>query len=504
MKLILSTLFLLLTVISVYAQSDLQITHDQKILGKNLKINTDINGIEYVFPERIEHFYVDTLSHLVTVQLRGITRNEKYLNNSGNILVYDLVDRNVKWSQKINYAQNDILQQKDMMIRTARLKSYCINIENGENKWEIPNQINYVNAKQNIGIGYKCTTFAGFNTLEGINLNTGEALWKRVLNGKYEWNSNFGRIFMWDGAFRLNDSTVIVVVRGLHAINLKTGNGWDYDAVTGTFDYRGYISDLVSNILVDSSSIFLASKTQITRLAHSGKVEWTQPLPRDSTSKSSIFIKDSLLYMINKGYGISGYKQKLDGRPFLATFDLKTGKQHFLTVIEDKKQQINGFKVNKDTVLLAFKNKISKYSLIDGSLIAEKTFALDSLGELKDFIGGLVYIKAGATYKSLESVDSTKNYLWTGADKILTLNKKLEVSNDIDAKQIYICYLKTKDYRFIAKENETIVLDKADKIVAELQVSASAKLIGSKLYDMQKQNFIEIDVAELIKRPFKP
>jgi hypothetical protein len=503
MKLILATLFFLLTVVSVYAQSDLQIVHDQKVLGKNLQNNSDISGVAYVFPERIEHFYIDTLSNLMTVQLRGVTKNEKYLNNSGNVLVYDLVNKNVKWSQKMNYSQDNILQRKDMMIRISRLKSYCINVENGENKWDIQNQINYIDTRQNIGIGYKSTAFAGFNTLEGIDLKTGEALWKKTLNGKYEWNSNFSRIFMWDGAFRLNDSTTVIVIRGLHGINLKTGKGWDYDAVTGTFDYRGYISGLFSNILVDSTSIFMASKTKITRLDYDGKIKWTQPLPVDSTSSSSIFIKDSLLCMVNKGYGISGYSQKFDGKPYLATYDLKTGNQHLLTVIEGKKQQINGFKVNKDAILLVFKNRVSKYSLIDGSLITEKTFVLDSLKELTTFTGGLVYIKADATYKSLESIDSTKNYLWTEAGKLLKLNEKLEVMNEVDVKQIYLCYLKTKDYRFIAKENETIVLDKAGKIVAELQVSANAKLIGSKLYDRQKQNFIEIDVAELMKGQIK-
>ncbi len=500
MKRILSSLFFLLTIASVYAQSDLQIIHNEKVIGKNLKTKTDIKAIEYVFPERIEQTYIDTLSNLLTVQLRGVTKNEKYLNNSGNVLVYDLANKNTKWSQKINFAQSDILQQKDRMIRTSVNKSYCLNMDDGKTIWDVQNKIYFIDAKQDVGIGYKCTTFAGFNTLEGINLKTGEALWKRVLNGKYEWNSTFGRIFMWDGAFHLNDSTAIVVIRGLHAINLKTGNGWDYDAVTGTFDYRGYISGLVSNILVDSSSIFMASKTQLTRLDRNGKIEWSQPLPRDSTSKSSIFRKDSLLYMVNKGYGISGYKQKFDGKPYLATFDLKTGTPHLFAIIEGKKQQINAFKVNKDTILLAFKDKIAKYSLIDGSLIAEKIVELDSLGEFNDFVGKLVYIKTDSTYKSLESIDASKNYLWTEKGKLLTINAKLETSNEIDVKQLYVCYLKTKDYSFIAKENETIVLDKAGKIVAELQVSANAKLIGSKLYDVQKQNFIEIDIAELLKR----
>ena len=207
--------------------------------------------------------------------------------------------------------------------------------------------------------------------------------------------------------------------------------------------------------------------------------------------------------MVNNGYGIAAnnnvYKQVPEGKPYLASFNLKTGEQHLFTIIGDKKQQINGYKVKKDTVLLVFKNKISKYSLKDFSLISEKTFVLDSLKELKNFVSRLVYIKADATYKRLVSIDSTQNYVWSETEKVLKLNDKLEVMNEVDVKQFYYLYLKTKDYRFIAKENETIVLDKADKIVATIQASSNAKLIGSKLYDTQKQNLVVIDLAGLIK-----
>jgi hypothetical protein len=71
--------------------------------------------------------------------------------------------------------------------------------------------------------------------------------------------------------------------------------------------------------------------------------------------------------------------------------------------------------------------------------------------------------------------------------------------NEVDTRQFYYLYLKTKDYRFIAKENETIVLDKADKIVATFHASSEAKLIKSKLYDNQKQSLVVIDLSNLIK-----
>ena len=501
---------------TVYAQSEIQIPDKVIVNGKNYKTNNDIRAKEYVFPERIENSFIDTISNLLTVQLRGISKNGKYLNNSGNILLYDLSNNKVKWSKKINYGQSNIEQFNNVIIHTIANKSYRLSMDNGENEWEVKNKIYYADPFQNIGIGYKIKAMSGYtNTLEGIDLRTGNAIWKREINREYSWND----------IFHLNDSVIVVGAAGLHAINLKNGTGWDYNTVTGKKDYTATVAanaagvvlgvltgtfvtstghslvrDVVSNVLIDSSNIYIASKEQITRLDHYGKVQWTSPLPKDLTSKSSIFIKDSLLYIINGGYAFMGNRQLDFGTPFIAAFDIKSGRQMFLTPIEGGKQQINGFQIYNDTVLIVLKNNISKYSLINGSLIAVKTFDIDSLSELRYFVGSQVYIKSDSVFKSLETIDSTRHYLWTKSGKILELNDKLEVMNQIEYNQIYLYYLRTKDYRFITRQNETIVLDKANKIVADLKASSDAKLLGSKLYDMQEKSFIEIDLDEFIKK----
>ena len=499
MKHLLLSLFFLLTIASVYPQSELQISHTKKVIGKNLKTNSDIRATEYVFPERINDISVDTITNLLTVQLRGLTKNEKYLTKNGDILLYNLTNDSLKWSKKLNYYAGKIHQQGDMIIRTEENKSYCMDIETGEDKWDIPNRIYIVDAKHRIGIGYKTKGFGGDGTLQGINLTTGAVIWDRKLKDGYEWDNT--HTYKLEGFFHLNDSVLIAVVRGLHAMNVKTGKGWDYDAVTGYLHFvYGSVGDQVSNLIMDSTSIYWATKTQITRINKNGNIEWKAILPAEFTGKSTIFIKDSLLHMVNQGYGISvakinDFKQVPIGRPYLGTFSLKTGMQLLLAIIEDKKQQINGLKVSKDTVFLVFKNRISKYNDNDASLISEKTYVLDSLKELKGFVDKLVYIKADSTYKRLESIDSTKHYVWTEKEKVLKLNENLEIMNEVDVKQFYYLYLKTKDYRFIAKENETIILDKADKIVATLQASSDAKLIGSKLYVTQKQNLVVIDLA---------
>lgn len=51
--------------------------------------------------------------------------------------------------------------------------------------------------------------------LEGIDLNNGQVLWKRELNGEYGWND----------VFYTNDSTLVVAAAGLHSLDTKTGKG---------------------------------------------------------------------------------------------------------------------------------------------------------------------------------------------------------------------------------------------------------------------------------------
>jgi len=61
-------------------------------------------------------------------------------------------------------------------------------------------------------------------------------------------------------------------------------------------------------------------------------------------------------------------------------------------------------------------------------------------------------------------------------------------------------YLKTKDYKFLARNNETTVIDNQNKKVADLNVSRNALLIGLKLFDIQEKSFMEIDLNELFKK----
>ncbi|MFT3753899.1 MAG: hypothetical protein QM800_13825 [Paludibacter sp.] len=58
----------------------------------------------------------------------------------------------------------------------------------------------------------------------------------------------------------INDTIAIIAALGLHSVNLKNGTGWDYDATTGEYLLQAMKRDIRSNVIIDSSDIYFASK----------------------------------------------------------------------------------------------------------------------------------------------------------------------------------------------------------------------------------------------------
>ena len=513
MKKLVTIGFFCFSTLTILAQSELSIQNSEKVIGTNSRTNEKILAKEYIFPERIDQYQLDSVSGFVAVQLRGTSKNGKWLNNSGNIVLFDLRANKIRWAKKINYSQSSIKQFGHLLIQKINDKSYCLNVGNGEVMWEVKNSISYFERGRNLGIGYKSNNLTGStNTLEGIDLLNGNNIWKREISREYSWND----------IFHLNDSVLIVAAAGLHSINLTDGIGWDYHTITGAKDYKSTIAtnvagaalgvltgsylmstgsdlvrDVVSNVLIDSSNIYFASRENIARLDQRGNVKWSFSFPKGLASNSSIFMKDSLIYMVNKGFAFMGNRQIDFGTPFLAAYNKNTGKQHFFNTLNDKKDQIGGFKIIKDEIILILKDRVLKYSLVNGSLVLEKSFDMGLVGELSYFIGDQAYLKRDNSFVCLVTSDSTSHYLYTKTGKILKLNSQFDLAEQLDYKQLYICYLKTKDIRFLAKDQGTTVIGRDNQNHAELKITGNAILKGSKLYDIQEKSFIELELKEL-------
>lgn len=486
MKKALIAIVLLLIVIASHSQTS-NVLVKEKTIGRITSTQEEIKANEYIFSERIYHSYIDTISKSITVQLRGLSNNGKWMNK-GKVIFYDLNTKKVRWSKNIDYQKNSLQQFGSTIIFTVGNKSYRLNNENGEKLWMSRNDIYFIDTVAGIGVGYKFESIKGRydNLLEGIDLETGKTKWKRELNEEYGWND----------VIKLTDSVWMIVAAGLHTVNIYDGTGWSYKTVTGDKYYNetaaasaagvvlgvftgvfmistgNYIlRDVVSNVYSDSADFYFASREKLSRInKDNGKAIWSYPFSAKLPSKSFLFANENQLFMINYGYafkgiGLSSYGVSYDGynrmelrqwkspvnygTPFFAAFNKENGEQIFCTTL-DKESPIFDFMIEDDNLLLVLNDRIVKFSISDGGKIFEKIMNND---ELESFIDDYIHIDGG----------------------------------------------KIGDYKLAFKNNQTIIVDADNKKVAELYIARKAVLIGNKLYTIQEESFLEIDVTNLIK-----
>jgi hypothetical protein len=472
--------------------------------------------VEYVFPDRIHDVFLDTTTGLVTVQLRGLSKNQKWLNNTGKIVQYDVKNQKVLWHKNIAYQTSGLQQFSKTIIYTVANRSYCLDVYSGRELWEVRNNIYVVDPAENIGIGYKFKSMTGYsNELEGIDLKTGIIIWKRNVNREYGWND----------VFYINDSTLIVVAAGLHSINIKTGKGWSYNAVSGKKDYTGtatanalgvaaglltgtfvistghdLVRDIVSNTIVDSTSIYFASMGHIAKIDKlSGEILWRLPFRADMASKSSIFVNDSVLFMINRGFAFMGNRQLNIGKPFLGAFNRQTGKEIFFSLINNNGNPVLGYQIIDRVVFLLLKDKIMKYSIETGTLISEKDFLSENLGELRHYVGKQVFItNQDNRLVSLPQYDSTQMFVYTTQRKILCVDSQLNVTKTFNYEDLNVFNGHIKNIRLIAKGEKTLLINEVGADIAEIDATSKAFIISNVLYDIKDKSLIAIDLSEVI------
>jgi outer membrane protein assembly factor BamB len=513
---------IMITMVSMAQSSKIDVLYNEKSIGKDIKSHKAIIAQEYIFPKRIHEIYLDTISGNITLKLRKLSKNGKVLDISGEVLVFDLINKQVKWDKKVEFTTNNIYQYGNIITQNIGNKLICLNNETGEKIWDIKNDLYYVDPIKKIGVGYKYKGFAGnLHTLEGVNLISGNSIWEKELNREYGWNKTI----------QLNDSTILIAASGLHTVNIKNGSGWDFNLVTGQKDYKETIAknvagitigiltgtyitssgpnvvrEIISNIIIDSSEIYIASKESISKINKvNGKIIWSNQLPEDLTSKSSIFIKDSLLYLINNGFAYWGDKKIDYGIPFINGLNLKTGEQIFYKTISEKKDPICDFKTYNDTLLISYKNRLTKYSLKDGSELFSKTFDQEEYGDLKFFTGNHIYLKTRENnFTQLTKLDSTKYYIQTSKRKTLILDYDFNIINQIDFDELYYNYATIDKNKLLAKDIQTIILDKNNQEIANLDLSYTSTIVGTTLYNFKGNSLFVVNLKELFKTKPNP
>ncbi len=513
------TVFLLCAIpVFTFSQvSDIRVFHSDVTIGKNVLTQRNIKATEYIFPKRVDHFYFDTVSGYITVLLRGLSRNGKWLKNKGDIVVFDIDNKQVKWSIKFPFQLASEKQFGSKIFIREFNKTFLLNIENGQRLWKNKNSIYLVNSDYNIGIGYlQRNSKKVSNVLHGIDLSTGKTIWHRTIDRNYGWND----------LYYLNDSTLMIVADGLHTLNIKNGFGWDYNTSTGKDDYSGtvitdiagiavgiltgvgfyttghkVVSGIASNILSDTSGFYFVSKQRIAKInKQNGKMFWFFGINKSLACKSYIFLKDSLLYVVNMGYAFVNRRKVDMGVPYLSAFNKETGKQVFFNIISEKKKPIVYLEFKDDVFTIIFGNSVARYSAKSGALLRAKTYFTKKFRIFSTLLGRNIFKKGeDATFTNLRDSDTTKTIVLTDKEKILEIDSALNITDTINSRQLYVGYLKKDGFVFIKNDKETFILDSNFREVAKLNLSGKLFLTKDKLYGKQGQNILEIDLNNILK-----
>jgi hypothetical protein len=483
-----------------------QIPAKDVTIGQFVGTDKLIKGTEYTLPERIYGVHFDSINQYMSVELRGI-KNERRLNNTGNLLMFRPKTKQTMWTERMNYLGQSLIQADDLILKYSG-KTECLNPHNGQTFWSNNTGIFRLNKQNTVGVGYGLMRP---ERLFGVDLKTGDDIWHRDISRDYGWN----------GSYQINDSTLLILASGVHSINLKNGKGWDFDMVTGKKDYSGTVvaniagialglltgvfavttghstvTDISSNALVKNEKIYVASKQKLACLDLAGNQNWLSVIPKDSTSKSSIFIQDSTVFMVNYGYASFNGEFIPFGKPFIAAFDELTGKKIYQTDLKGI-NFINDYEKRKNEIVLIAPDKLLKYDLISGKFITDMTIKNAKNDPLKTFVGDQVFEKNNNdSYQSVTLFDSTNWVVATQKNTVITFDNNLNALKEQDFEQLYVKRKHAQNSTFLRNKNEIILLDQNNKAKAIIKGDYNYFFSNKKVFLTKDDKLIDINIEE--------
>ena len=396
------TLWMLLVPVLLWGQESLEPERfqvDSVNMGYDCIIGDSIKAAVYRFERTIGSVEaVDTASSIVVINQREISRNGRSLKAWGSIMAFDLEKGTLLWELPEKYlVAHSLWFDNGYLIRFGPMSTTRIDMATGQELWNTKMQMFNVVCSDStdlaVGLGYRISKLmlSPDDPMRGVNLNDGTQLWKRRIS---PWGG-------WHGYFHLNDTTLIVMMGGLHRIDLRTGEGWSYWAETAHNNlpprkYRYYwgsvsqnntmeednfvqtsgayvVGQLCSNTCQIDSVLYWATRDSIVALSvEDGSVFWRTALPQEAGSSSRLYLTDSTVFMVNNGSAV--YYDRyygVYGRPFLAAFDRQDGKITMLQMIDQRNLSIIDHAFLDDSIALALEDRIAVHDLATGKLVRE-------------------------------------------------------------------------------------------------------------------------------------
>ena len=498
-------------ILSLRAQVHIQEMSNYEPVGRNLLNQREVIAFKETFDVTIQRADFDSVTNTVLLTLKDEVEKDEKIVDSGicHAVFFDLELNELKWRKKYYRNEELYIKRGPMVFKVKENDFFLVDAETGEEQFKIGTGMwpVYFNTEEGWMICMTGTKGLGSRrNLCRIDLKSKSKIWERDVKSAQEFEMST----------KLNDSTLLFVGNGLYSVDINNGEGWRLETNMQEISNENYgLYSLVSSVrvcsnpFVDGSDIYIAGIKRLIKTDSNGKELWHARLPEKKTSLSRLFATKDYLLMVNMGYAPHSYSFYYTylgkwGKPFLAAYDKKTGKNVYM---HERKKYVDFIKDvefrDDDALFLLFADKeghqsIENYQANTGALVGRKEVApvvIQSSGSMNAFVGSDVCVKKDNKFVHLVEMDTVGVYVVCD-NGVLHLDGGLKSTDFISFNDLFVYNGKYGDLRFYSHGKETVVVDGEDREVATLDFP-DVFCTESQIYSIKDKSLYVINKEQL-------
>ena len=498
-------------ILSLRAQVHIQEMSNYEPVGRNLLNQREIIAFKETFDVTIQRADFDSVTNTVLLTLKDEVEKDEKIVDSGicHAVFFDLEHNELKWRKKYYRNEELYIKRGPMVFKVKENDFFLVEAETGEEQFKIGTGMwpVYFNTEEGWMICMTGTKGLGSRrNLCRIDLKSKSKIWERDVKSAQEFEMST----------KLNDSTLLFVGNGLYSVDINNGEGWRLETNMQEISNENYgLYSLVSSVrvcsnpFVDGSDIYIAGIKRLIKTDRNGKELWHARLPEQKTSLSRLFATKEYLLMVNMGFAPHSYSFYYTylgkwGKPFLAAYDKKTGKNVYM---HERKKYVDFIKDvefrDDDALFLLFADKeghqsVEKYQANTGALMGRKEVApvvIQSSGSMNAFVGSDVCVKKDNKFVHLVEMDTVGVYVVCD-NGVLHLDGGLKSTDFISFNDLFVYNGKYGDLRFYSHGKETVVVDGEDREVATLDFP-DVFCTESQIYSIKDKSLYVINKEQL-------
>ncbi len=501
-------------ILSLRAQVHIQEMTNYEPVGRNLLNQREIIAFKETFDVTIQRADFDSVTNTVLLTLKDEVGKDEKIVDSGicHAVFFDLELNELKWRKKYYRNEELYIKRGPMVFKVKENDFFLADAETGEEQFKIGTGMWPVYFDTEEGWMICMTGMKGLGSRRNlcrIDLKSRSRIWERDVKSAQEFEMST----------KLNDSTLLFVGDGLYSVNINNGKGWRLETnmkeVNNGYGVYGLAFGMASSVrvcsnpCVDGSDIYIAGIKRLIKVDRNGKELWFARLPEKKTSLSRLFATKDYLLMVNMGYAPHSYSFYYTylgkwGKPFLAAYDKKTGKNVYM---HERKKYVDFIKDvefrDDESLFLLFADKeghqsVEKYQANTGALVGRKEVApvvIQSSGSMNAFVGSDVCVKKDNKFVHLVEMDTVGVYVVCD-NGVLHLDGGLKSTDFISFNDLFVYNGKYGDLRFYSHGKETVVVDGEDREVATLDFP-DVFCTESQIYSIKDKSLYVINKEQL-------